>query len=190
MAKKLNFIEKGVFVLTYKKFLMIIALWVAVCFGVFMIELAYNWYLGASTGKNKKVLQELNVRKERTLALVEASKVRPKMAGAKELSQVYDNYPLWSGVMAAISGSMPPQLWLTSVKTEYLAEDSMIRKIEIGGMARNTSSIASFMKQLNSRPQFLNMILNKSERVMEEDRKKGYSFVILGEVKFGEKVWN
>lgn len=190
MTKKINFIEKGSFVLTYKKMIAALVVWVVFCTGICLLAVGYNWYLGRSVVKNNKALLELNAVKDRTMALLEATKTAPENPNIKELFDIYSNFPLWSKVMSSLSRSMPPQLWLTSVKTEYLPNDTMLRKLEISGMARTTASVASFIEQLNSKPQFVNMSLNKSERVLEDNRSKGYAFVVVGEIKFGEKEWN
>lgn len=193
MQGKINFLEKGVFVLTYKKLLIAVILWAAFCFSVFIVESGYSWWLGKSVSKYKLVLRTLNLRKERTMALVEATKVKQTGPDAAELSEVYSHFPVWSTVMADVAKSMPPQMWLTSISSEYLSENSTLRKIELGGMSRNAAFIANFVKQLNDQAPFRNMVLSRSNRIEggeNQSQNPGYSFVVLGEVLFGEKKWD
>lgn len=190
MPQRVNFLEKGAFVLTYKKMLMVVVVWIIFCFSIFLLEGGYSWWLGKRVGRQQVILNQLNARKERTMALVEASGAGKMSPYVKELSEIYSNFPLWSKVMNSLSKSMPSQVWLTSISSEYLSGESMTRKIEIGGMAKNTSSIARFLEQLNDDPLFGNAILNKSDRVKDDDRNSGYSFVVLGEVRFGKRKWD
>jgi len=190
MTKKVNFLEKGAFGLTYRRLVTGIILWALFCFFLVLMGSGYNWFLGKKVHKQQTYLAQLNVMKDRTMALVEASKVEIVTSNVKALNDIFANFPLWSNVMDSLSRSMPPQLWLTTIVTEYLSGDSLLRKIEMGGIARSTSSIARFLQQLNDQSLFHNMVLNQSSRITEEGKKQGYSFVVLGEVRFGEKKWN
>lgn len=190
MTKKVNFLDKGAYALTYKRLVALVVTWFVLCLGVFVLERGYSWYLGNSYQARQQALKLLNTRKEKTMALVEASSAGAGQPDVRELSQIFSNFPLWSVVLGNLSGSMPGQVWLTAMTTGYLAENSMMRKIEINGLGRNTSTIASFVQQLNNKPDFSNIVLSKSEKVKEDNRSSGYSFTILGEVRFGVRKWD
>ncbi len=186
---RINFVEKGAFVLTYKKMIAAGVIWFAFCLLLFFMFSGYSWYLGRSLDRNKSFLKQLNAQKDRALALVEATKVQTVAPDMKGLADVFDHFPVWSEVMSILSDSLPAQVWLTSVQTQFYSENSMARKIEIGGRGRNTGSIARFVKQLNNKPLFYNAVLNKSTRVEEDSRNPGYSFVVIGDVRFSEREW-
>jgi len=186
---RINFVEKGAFVLTYKKMIAAGVAWLVICFFIFLIFSGYSWYLGRSLEQNKSFLKQLNAQKDRALALVEASNVQKVAPDMKGLAEVFDHFPIWSEVMRILSDSLPAQVWLTSVQTQFYSENSTARKVEIGGMGRNTSSVARFVKQLNDKPLFYNVVLNKSSRLEEDNQNPGYSFVVIGDIRFSEKEW-
>lgn len=194
MKERVNFLEKGAFVLTYKKMMLIVGAWIVFCLVIFAIQSIYGLWVSEKLKNSKNILVQLNAKKEQTMALIEATKSPQIAPDAKELSEIYLGFPVWSEVVAAVSRHMPPEAWLSSISSAYFSERSMNRKIEINGTAKNTASIARFTEELNKDPMFLNIILNKSDRVQDADKKQGssqgYSFVITGEVKFGEKKWD
>lgn len=191
MVERINFMERGKFVLTYKSMVQLAVLWFAGCIVIFMLIGMYSWYVGKSVDKYKFKLRELNIQKNKTMALLEASKTVPSGTNVKRLSEIYAHYPVWSDVMGYLSRNMPPQTWLNSVTTEYLGENTIFRKIQITGEGQNTASIARFVSQLNKHPLLNNMVLSRSSRKeVKEEKQTGYSFIILGEIAFKEKVWN
>lgn len=190
MIQRINFIEKGKYALTYRNMLILVGLWVLFCVFIFLVESGYGWWVSGKLALRKQALDELNYRKERAMALVEATKTKQNTTTAiKSLSEIYANYPAWSEVMMHLSNSIPAQLWLTGIGSEYLSKDSFFRRVEISGQGQSAASITQFVKQLNKAPIFHNVFLNSSKK-LEEEKRLGYSFIVLGEVRFGEKQWN
>lgn len=188
MTKKINFLEKDKYVLTYRKMVMIIVVWILLCFSFFLVENGYKWVVGKGVEKQKKVLAKLNARKNEAMTLIEAAQVRHEEPEVKKLSEVFERFPYWSRVMKAISECMPSRVWLTSLTSSYTG-NSMYRRVEISGEAYNTALIASFARDLNEKGGFQNVVMNKSVKAGGEG-KFGYSFVLLGEVVFEAKEWD
>jgi len=189
VTDRINFLEKGKYVLTYKKMAMAVGLWFVLCFVVFFSLTGYKWLIIKGKEKYVKHLAQLNTRKERTMALIEAQSVPVLEPQVKKLSEVYDHFPNWSAALVELSENIPSQVWLTNVTSTYLSDNGMYRRVEISGNAKNISSIANFSNKLNKSSLFRNVVLNKSSRV-EGSKKSGYSFVLLGEIVFGAKIWN
>jgi hypothetical protein len=187
-VERVNFIEKGKFALTYRKMAELCGIWVLFCFFIFLLLAGHSWWAGKSLESYRHKLSELNVKKDKTMALLEVSTAKPASANIKGLADIYAGFPTWSEIMLYLSKSMPAQAWLKSVSTTYAENGANFRKIEIRGESQNTSSVAKFVKELNGVPLFHNIILNKSFRNVK-DGKQRYSFVIIGEVAFGEKIW-
>lgn len=188
MTARVNFLEKGKYVLTYKNMVRSAALLVVGCLSIAVVEYSYSWWLGRAIVAKKAVIEQLNIKKEKTMKMVEASKSMPVNPDIRGLADIYSHFPYWSEVLRIVAKNMPPQSWLSSIVTEYYSNSSLLRRIAIGGQARSTSSVTRLVETLNESPMFSNVILNKSTK-SEKEEQKLYSFTILGEVRFEEKKW-
>ena len=188
MIERVNFLEKGKYVLTYKRMLQYGALWVLFLAFIFLLLSGYAWFQTKRVEKANSFLGKLNAKKKQTEALVEASKFKHVSSSIRELSNIYANFPLWSKVMSDLSRSMPRQMWLNTVNTSYIAESSMYRKIDISGYGLSTASISLFIEMLNKKPLFRNIVLSETKRLHDESRQ-GYTFVATGQIQFGRRQW-
>lgn len=189
MVSRINFLEKGKYILTYKKMMILVVGWIVICFSLFIIEKGYSWWVEKKLEKEKQVMQQLNARKDKTMALLQAQEKRPVETEVKKLSEVYEHFPVWSEILDSLALRIPSQVWLKSLTSSYVSGSNMFRKLEIGGMGQNAALIASFVKSLNDTEVFKNVIMNKTKRE-EGEKAYGYSFVILGEIVFGQKEWD
>jgi Tfp pilus assembly protein PilN len=189
MAERINFLEKGAYVITYKKMVMLIAAWVAICFSIFIFESIFRWVVHSRLNMLVKHHSELSSEQQKAMALLEATKesfVKPEM---KKLSEIYDNYPAWSRVLYEVAKRRPSLVSLTEITTAFGTEGGGTRKMELSGRGQGADMIANFVSTLNNSSLFRNVMLNKSAKASGE-REYGYTFVMVGEILFGAKKWD
>lgn len=189
MVDRINFLKKGKYILTYKRMLQYAVIWVVALAAVFSLLIAYNWINNKRLESSKVFLEQLNAKKQRTEALVEAAKFKHTGSSVKEVALIYATFPSWSEVMRDLAESMPRQLWLTSISSTAPSQSPASRKLEIQGKSRNNSNVATFLENLNKKTLFKNVVLSKSVRDAKEGQRD-YNFDVNGEITFREKKWN
>jgi Tfp pilus assembly protein PilN len=183
MVKRVNFIEKGPFALTYRNMLILVGIAALVCLLVHGMFVVRYKLLKAKSSELKRQVAELTIQKEKTLAAMQIAQSQSSRAVAP-LASIFVKMPVWSSSLGSMVSIMPKQLWLESVRSSNVGDISDKRKLEISGKSASHASIAMFVSRLEDLPEFQNSILVNS-------KKEGgsFTFVINTEVVFPEAEW-
>ena len=187
MAQRVNFLEKSAFVLTYRNMLIIAGAFCIFCtmiHGGFMMR---HWMVKTKLVESNRIVNELTIRKEKALAVLQATQTRNTDATVTQaLVSIFSKIPAWSSVLEDLSKKMPKQIWLKELRTQDIGERVDVKKIELSGKGASIASIAEFVSGLESSGKFQNVALVSSEK-NEIDRN--YSFMVNADVIFANRNW-
>ena len=192
MIERINLIEKKPFDFTYQKILMIV--------GVFALVAALLFgYQTVRIKLHDRKLEALNasianLKSERDKLLKAAP---PKIGGGRhaQLTNIFNNTPVWNELVADITTRLPSTVWLTELngilrvnkpvdakkdksekKTDNPMEDSVAtvtRSLKLSGNAKEFDDIALFLSQLSASPFVKGATLAESKKNQDT-----YSFTI------------
>jgi len=183
MVKRINFIEKGPFTLTYKNMLIFAGLAAVVFILVHGIFVMRYKLLKAKAGELKRQVAELTIQKEKTLAAMQIAQSQSSSAVAP-LASIFVKMPIWSTALNSMVSGMPKQIWLKEIRSSPIGELSDRRKMEIAGNSASHASIAQFVSKLEDLPEFQNSVLVNSKK---DDG--GFDFLVSTEIVFPEAEW-
>lgn len=176
MIQRINFIEKAPFEFTYRRLVVIGGAIVGFLFLLYGLELTRVLWLGRKVVRITEEVTQLKVAREKQLKELTSSSegsTNVQEALLKELILP----PTWSMILKELTGSLPPSLWLTSIKSYEKAEVASKRGILLNGQAEEAAAVTVFIKKLEESPKFENVVLTSSK---EESGRNGrlYQFAI------------
>lgn len=182
MTDRINFLEKGGFILNYRNMVVVLIVCLVICGIVEGLLVVRQTWIAGKLDVAKKTLVELNARKDEALQRLQLAKAREEQAvSAETLKSQFEIVPDWSKVMEDFVTAVPTQVWLADLKTSDSTLITGAKHIELEGKSLSSSSIARFMNGLERSPFFDQVVMSRSNR----DPNSGIvTFVLSGEVMF------
>ncbi len=181
MIARINFLEKKRIQITYGT----IALGIGSAF--LFCALIYG-FLWLSTLRAKKEITSLQADIERL------KKEREQMVSQQTLiqgegpylliQQALENTPSWATVVGSIVDTLPPRVWLASLKSAFKSADPAQREIIMNGQAKGAQVLALFLSNLEKNRHFEKVTLTTSS----EEEGGLFQFTIACDI--GKSQWN
>ncbi|MBI4223515.1 MAG: PilN domain-containing protein [Deltaproteobacteria bacterium] len=159
MIKRINFLEKKRFQVTYRTMAAGIGSVLACCgllYGLlFLNQIRASARLKALQAETERLTAE----RERLI------RQEIPLAGAGSYVQIQlalEEAPVWSHILDALTRAMPPRTWLASVKSADKAGAAQKKEIILNGQAKNPQAIANFLANLQANPHFDKVTLTTS----------------------------
>lgn len=150
---RMNFLDHGRKGMTYASMLKVMAAWFIVLavfysFSVYRVYSIQNDILEVKAGT-----EALNVQKEGSLKQIQQiSRKRVGASSKQGYSSLVQNRPVWSKVVGAITGSLPPQVWLDSI--HVVKDEQGGERLEIKGRAKSQRALTNFIMKIDASPIF------------------------------------
>lgn len=162
---RVNFIERELFVFTYRKIL-----WAGVLF-ILLLCLTYGlqWARAAlwnsRVSKMTALVAELKTEQEKRLAEAEA---RFGTGGEKgeSLRQSFERSPRWAASLMELTKKMPSGTWLVSLKSYARESVSTGRGLLLMGEAEEPRQVSLLLQVISGSPYFENPVLQSSKQEM------------------------
>lgn len=184
MVKRINFLEKGAYTLTYRNMLVFAGAVCLICVLFHGLFMARHVMIKSKVGRMNMQVQELTVFKEKTLAAMQIASTQ-QASSAAPLAALFVRMPVWSALLNDMSGKMPRQVWLEQIRSVNAGDRTDMRKFEIAGKSMSHASIAQFVGLIDDSKWFSNAVLVSSKK----EQAGGYSFLINADVIFPEAQW-
>lgn len=160
---RMNFLIQGKGTFTYKKMLMIFIWWFVFLTLLYGFQMARQYLVKRDMAITKKTIDMLNQEKDKQITVLQAvGRRRMGSSVRQDLTGILENRPKWSGVLNALSRSLPSQLWLESVSTELSAEG--IYSLNLVGKAKSQRDITNFIMMMESKGLFSRTSLIKTKK--------------------------
>jgi Tfp pilus assembly protein PilN len=184
MVRRINFIEKGAFALTYKNMIFFVMAALACCVFVHFFFMLRCTLLKSKAANLQRQVQQLAIQKDKALAAMQIAQSNVSDYAAP-LAELFVKMPVWSAALSDLAKSMPRQLWLETIRsTTGGGEAGDIRKLEIVGKGVSHAAVAGFVSSLDGLERFKNTVMVNSQRGAD-----GYTFLINTEVIFPKAEW-
>ncbi len=163
--QRINFVERAVFVLTYRKMLRIGGLWIL----FFLVLSASEWTRTIALAKISSHLEvEVNqLKAEREAIMKQVASASAVPQNPKEsLMQIFDRTPPWSSLLKELSSKTPRGVWLTQIKTVEKSGPSL-PGLTLSGRAGEAGQLTQFLQSLSETTFFDSVVLTSSTKLKE-----------------------
>lgn len=100
------------------------------------------------------------------------------------IQQALENSPAWSTILGSIVETLPPRVWLASLKSAGKSDDPLRREIIMNGQAKGAQVLALFLSNLEKNRHFEKVTLTTSG----EESGGLFQFTIACDI--GRNGWN
>ncbi len=146
---RMNFLDHGKKGMTYLSMLKVLVAWIVILASFYVFSVFRVHFLQNSILEVKSAIDALNAQKEGSLKQIQqASRKRVGSSAKKGYSSIIQNRPMWSKVLAEITGSLPPQVWLDSI--HIVKDEQGGDRLEIKGRAKSQRALTNFIMKIES----------------------------------------
>jgi hypothetical protein len=180
MVQRINFLATGKYAMTYRNMAIALGLWVGLCALIQLGFVGETWVAETKVKAMKDRMRVLQVRQDRKLQLLEATKSKEQAGTAMQsLSTIFVDTPAWSTVLNGLSSARPVALDLFSMKGEK--SESHRYHLVLEGHAESMDAVNEFLGRLNEQHAYESARLTESSRDVEAGKLR---FVISSLVRF------
>lgn len=166
MIHRVNFLKKGKYTLTYLNMMIMVGCWCAVLAVIYGGLYFRHFLINRETQVLQKAIQELNIKKEKTLAMAQISQnTGLTMEAGQALFTILSHPPSWYSVLETLATRQPKQLWLITFASEKMEGAVEKRRIHFTGEASSAAAVGKLIKDLGYSKLFQNTTLLNSERI-------------------------
>jgi len=173
---RMNFLRQGRGGFTYRTMLISLACWcvllaVIYVIGVMRVSSAEDELAGV-----KARIDSLNSQKDAQLKLMASvGSSRVGAATKNDLAAIIMARPHWSRVLRELTRSLPPQVWLQSIKV--LQEKDEEARLEIAGKAKSQRQLTNFIMSLESTDLFNKTALLGTKKGSDKEAEFEYDII-------------
>lgn len=180
MIKRINFLEKKRFQVTYQTMVTAIGAVLLTCALLYGLLFFNDRRAQARLTILQADIERLKAERERiisqeTLLTGEGSLVQVQAALEKS--------PAWSDILMALAQALPPRVWLASVKSSDKESATFKKEIILNGQAKSPQVITAFLTHLQADPRFAKVVLTTSA----QEANGLFQFTIACDI--GPKQW-
>ncbi len=148
----MNFLDHGKKGITFLTMIKFFAVWCAFLILLYGFLVVRQQFVQSDITRAKVQVDQLTAEKESLLRKIQhAGKKRVGTSAKQSYSSLIQNRPIWSKVISALTGSMPPQVWLDAVN---VIKDDSGDRMEIRGRAKSQRALTNFMMNVEASPVF------------------------------------
>jgi Tfp pilus assembly protein PilN len=177
IVKRINFIEKEPFVLSYRKMLWIGGILVGVAVLFYGAQRTRVFVLEKKVTQLNSEVTKLKEERDRRLKELEGASGDPTASARSVLFRIFDDPLTWSVLLKELTLQIPNSLWLSSVKSHEKPDAPSQRGIGLDGQANGAEAVSHFVKSISESPYFEKVILTSSEQA-KKSQGESYEFSI------------
>lgn len=163
MIQRVNFLEREIFFLTYRKMTVWGGCIAAVALLLYGSAFLQSTWVERRATKIFEEVSQLKVERDRVLSQVE-EKAGAAGQGDKAVRESFERSPRWSSLLREVSHRMPAGLWLISLKTYQREDASGGRGVLLSGESDDSRQISLFLKELDGSSFFEKTLLTESKQ--------------------------
>lgn len=160
MIQRVNLIEKHGIKVTYGIILAAVGATLLVCLLIYS-----GLFYGQKVVENQvqQYTQDIERLKKERDRLMTREEFTQGGAAFAAIHEALRKTPPWQDLLNSIVLSLPPQVWMVSLKTSMKADSASKKGVVINGQAQNPQTMARFISTLEESPYFEKAVLTTSK---------------------------
>ncbi len=163
MIEQVNFIERELFTLSYRKMALGAGSIMGAMLVLFGLTAAQVYWANRKITALTQEVNELKARRDKVMTEVEA-KAGAHLPTAQSILDLLEKTPRWSLVLKEVARKMPPRLWMVSLKSYQRDNASGGRGLILSGEAENPKDISLFLEEIAGSRYFEKPVLSDSKQ--------------------------